>query len=80
MIYADYNATAPVRPEAKAAMMAALDVAVGHPDVGTAAGQPQCGLKAQSAGRAGDQRRAPGQIRQVLGTPRDVVHAAAAGI
>ncbi len=26
MIYADYNATAPVRPEAKAAMMAALDV------------------------------------------------------
>lgn len=26
MIYADYNATAPVRPEAKTAMMAALDV------------------------------------------------------
>jgi len=26
MIYADYNATAPVRPEAKAAMMAALDL------------------------------------------------------
>lgn len=26
MIYADYNATAPVRPEAKAAMMAALEV------------------------------------------------------
>ncbi|NQY97458.1 MAG: cysteine desulfurase [Henriciella sp.] len=26
MIYADYNATAPVRPEAKAAMMASLDV------------------------------------------------------
>lgn len=26
MIYADYNATAPVRPEAKAAMIAALDV------------------------------------------------------
>ena len=26
MIYADYNATAPVRPEAKAAMLAALDV------------------------------------------------------
>ena len=26
MIYADYNATAPIRPEAKAAMLAALEV------------------------------------------------------
>ena len=26
MIYADYNATAPIRPEARAAMLAALDV------------------------------------------------------
>lgn len=61
MIYLDANATEPLRPEARAALIAALDAAGGTP--GAAAGNP---ASVHAAGRA---------ARRVLETAREAVAA-----
>lgn len=58
MIYADYNATAPVRPEAREAMLAALDLGAANPS-----SVHQAGRKARAV-----VERARGQVGAAIGS------------
>lgn len=53
MIYADYNATAPLRPEARAAMLAALDLGATNPSSVHKAGRAARALVEKARGEVG---------------------------
>ena len=67
-VYLDYNATAPLRPEARAAMIAAMDV-VGNPSSVHAEGRAAKALVEQARG-AGGRRRLGADGADVVFTSR----------
>ena len=62
-VYLDWNATAPLRPEARAAMLAAMD-AVGNPSLGACRGAGGAGDRraGAGAGRGPRRLRRPGEV------------------